>query len=601
MKAMRLALLSLLPGLMVAQLIPSGQPVPKGPNPPAVFLNGYQSGCVGDTGFASNFGAADKLLQSSSIVTLYFDNCSVSGNPNIEALGVAFGNYLAGLKYTDGTPVTQVDVVAHSMGGLILRSYLAGKQDKTPATYNPPATVPVRRAVLLGTPNFGSAVISQLGFLGGDKQTTEMALGSQFLFDLSQWNQGTDDLRGISAIAVSGSGGTGVESSLSGFDDGIVTLTSSSLGFSRSGFTRVVPYCHTANSLLTLFGVCKSGTPVLNILSTDPANLVGQILVSFLTGTNAWKSVGTAAEADPLASTRAGVALQLRDKSDQALPVVNGAVAGSTLSANSGSIVYSELLTANTPTDIQLNPMTGSSQTYNFKLPAGTVTAAFVKPGPVIFAKGVVPAAGPAPFPYDVAPGAYVSIYGANLATAPATSGVPYPTQIADVQVLVNGTPAPLQYISPGQINFIYPAVAAGLTQLTVKTINGQNTVNVRVAPAVPSLFLLDAASSSAAVNATTGKVVTASAPLHVGDFVSVYLTGLGTTTATNGLDYATVLPAVTLGGQSVTVTYAGRTPGLAGLDQINFQIPAGVTGMAVPVVVTSGGRPSSTAYLAIQ
>src|ERR1700755_660506 len=101
---MRLLLLTLgLPLLAQAQLILSG-PIPKGPNPPVVFLNGYQIGCSG-TDFASNFGAADKLLPTSSIVTLYFDNCSVgspSTRPSIEALGAAFGAFLAGLKYTDG-------------------------------------------------------------------------------------------------------------------------------------------------------------------------------------------------------------------------------------------------------------------------------------------------------------------------------------------------------------------------------------------------------------------------------------------------------------------------------------------------------------------
>jgi uncharacterized protein (TIGR03437 family) len=50
-----------------------------------------------------------------------------------------------------------------------------------------------------------------------------------------------------------------------------------------------------------------------------------------------------------------------------------------------------------------------------------------------------------------------------------------------------------------------------------------------------------------------------------------------------------------------VAVLYAGRSPGFAGLDQINAQIPAGVTGAAVAVVVNSGGRLSSTAYIAIQ
>lgn len=611
---MRLALFFALPGLLSAQLVLSG-PVPKGPNPPVVFLNGYQTGCSG-TDFVSNFGAADKLLQANSIVTLYFDNCSVgsvSNRPTIEALGLAFGKFLAGLQYTDGTPVTQVDAVGHSMGGLILRSYLAGKQDTgtiAPASFVPPAAPLIRRAVFLGTPHFGTAIA---GVLGVDIQTAEMTPGSSFLFNLNSWNQGTDDLRGIQAIAVSGNGGTGQESSINGvnnpgFDDGIVTLTSSSLGFYGSGVTRILPDCHTMNSLLTLFGYCPSSALALNQITNDTGNMVSQILVSFLTGTTAWQSVGQAAEANGILSTTAGVELQLRDQNDNALSISGASIpnsGGSTtiLKINSNATAYYEELPANSKINFQITPATsGTMQSATETLPATTAVAAVVKPGPLIGPKGVIPAAGPAPFPYDVAPGAYVSIYGTNLSSTMTGAAPPYPLQLADVQVLVNGTPQQLVYISSGQINFVYPgSVNPGLTQLTVKNSNGQNTVNVRVAPAVPSIFLRDTDSTAAAENALTGVVVTPNSPLHAGDFLELFLTGLGTTTLQGGLNYAQLQPTVTVGGQNCAVSYAGLTPGFAGLNQINCTVPAGVTGAALPVIVNSGGRLSSTAFIAVQ
>ena len=48
---------------------------------------------------------------------------------------------------------------------------------------------------------------------------------------------------------------------------------------------------------------------------------------------------------------------------------------------------------------------------------------------------------------------------------------------------------------------------------------------------------------------------------------------------------------AVTIGGVADTVSYSGAAPSLiAGLTQINAQVPAGVTpGTKVPVVVTIG------------
>src|SRR6266566_1715068 len=106
---MRLAILLSLSCILHAQLIPAGQPIPKGPNPTAVFLNGYEGSCS-DVTFAGTFGHADKVLQTSQIVTLFFDNCTIANKPSIEALGAAFGQFLAALKYTDGSAVPQVDV-----------------------------------------------------------------------------------------------------------------------------------------------------------------------------------------------------------------------------------------------------------------------------------------------------------------------------------------------------------------------------------------------------------------------------------------------------------------------------------------------------------
>src|SRR5579862_4793525 len=97
--------------LMAPNAIPNGVV-------PVVFLDGYQLGCTGSSSFQSNFGKADMVLQASGLVTVYFDNCTIPGGPSIEALGAAFGKFLASLTYVNGTPVPLVDVVAHSMGGL---------------------------------------------------------------------------------------------------------------------------------------------------------------------------------------------------------------------------------------------------------------------------------------------------------------------------------------------------------------------------------------------------------------------------------------------------------------------------------------------------
>ncbi len=235
-------------------------------------------------------------------------------------------------------------------------------------------------------------------------------------------------------------------------------------------------------------------------------------------------------------------------------------------------------------------------------LAAGGTRALVLKPGPLV--SRVLPAAASV-FPLSVAPGTFVAIYGTQLAGETAQAGaLPFPTQLADTQVLVNGAAIPLYYVSASQIDAVVPDTAAGLVKVTVTNGSGSHTVNVLIEPAVPALFTLDFSGSgaAAALSATNNNVVSASNPLHVGDSVELFLTGLGRATPRDGLEYADRQPTVTIAGQDCAVTFAGRAPGYAGLDQINCVVPDGIgVNPAAPVVVTSGNRSSNTATLAVQ
>lgn len=603
---MRLSLLLALPALLSAQLVPPGSPIPKGTNRPVIFMNGYQSTCP--SGFSDTFGNADKVLAASQIASVFFDNCIVAspnpGKPSIEAVGGAFATFLGGLRYTDGSVVTEVDVVAHSMGGLIFRSYLAGKADAAPAAYAPPAKTGVRKAVFLATPHFGTALA---GLLGSDAQTQEMSLGSQFLFDLNTWNEGLDDLRGVDALSIVGTGGTGQESGTAslggGLDDGVVTINSASLGFLSAGRTRLVPACHANISLLFSFGYCaKDVSPIAQI--ADAGNIAGQMIVSFLTGTAQWQSLGKSIEDSGVAGSQGGLILQVQDSTGTPQSPGSATITSPTgleapLSKSATSqILYLEIFPASGPRPLKVQTPGGLIETTQ-TLPLGSEVAVTLKPGPVV--RGVVPAAGPI-FPYNVAPGAFVAIYGTNLAGSTLAAPAPnYPSVLGDVQVTVNGAAATLQYISPGQLNIIWPETAAGITKLKVVTGSGSLTTNVIVQDAVPSVFTIGG-TTAAALNAVTGVVVGVTTPLRAGaDVMSLYLTGLGATTRIDGLDYATIQPFVTVGGLPCDISYAGRTPGLPALDQINCKIPAGLSGAAVPVVVTANGRTANTTTLNIQ
>lgn len=581
-----------------AQLVPAGSPVPKRDKFPVVFLNGYQQDCNGTT-FAGTFGKADSVLQANGQAVVFFDNCSVAGRPVIEDLGTAFGNFLGGLKYDDGTAVSTVDVVAHSMGGLIVRSYLAGK--RAAGGFQPPTPVKIRKVIFLATPHFGTPIASLLGV---DAQVRQLGTGTPFLFDLATWNQGADDLRGVDVLAALGNAGTGYTSGTAGFDDGVVPLTSGSVGFIAPGRTRVLPLCHIQFTGL-LAVVCPSSVNgIANIQgATDPQ---ARLIVSFLNGTNDWQTVGTAAEDDPFLGKNGGLQMVVRAPDDSALQFLSASAQPASGSAAdlkfpNRDVAFNDRIPSGALT---LTATSGTTRfTGSYTLQKAAYSSLVLKTGPVI---GRVYPAASVTFPLAVAPGQFVAIYGDALAGSSATAGsANYPTQLADVRVTVNTTASQLYYAGPTQINAIIPDDASGLVKLTVQNTAGTNTVNVLVDPAVPALFTQNSGGSgpASALNASRGNtLVTAANPLRAGDYVSIYLTGLGKTTSRDGLEWATTQPTVTMGGKACPVTYAGRAPGFKGLDQINCIVPDGLAGSSpVQVFVTSGNRASNIATLAVQ
>ena len=593
-----LLLALLLESAAQAQLIPSGTPVPNTALPPVVFINGYQfEGCP--TTFAGTFGIADQVLQSNGEVSLFFNTCSLPSSATIEDLGAAFATFLAGLKYTSGQPVETVDVVSHSMGGLVLRCYLSGKQD-TSGVFQPPAATHVRKAVFLASPHFGTGIASLLGV---STQVDEMASGSSFVFGLDTWNQGTDDLRGVDAVAAAGNAGSGGSGEPSGFDDGVVTLTSASLRFYKPGRTRVVPYCHIdGGGIVTLFSLCPGSAKGIAHIDSAMHNSA-QIIVSFLSGTDAWQSVGTAAENDPFLSVNGGLIVAARAADDSSLNI-DSATAGlmgvDKKLNNSSDLAFTDQFPAGV---VGLNVTAGSLLIKSVvTLPAGGTEPYTVKPGPLM--ARVFPAAA-ATFPLELAPRMLIAIYGTDLASkTEQATGVTFPDQLADVQVLAGGSPIPLYYVSATQIDAELPDSASGLTPLTVQTSTGKNTVNIYVEAAAPAIFTQDSSGTgpASALKSSDQSLVTADNPLKAGDTVELYGTGLGLTKSSNGLDYAVQQPTVTVGGVACPVSFAGAAPNYIGLDQINCMIPAGAApSLTAPVVITSGDRTSNTATLAIQ
>jgi hypothetical protein len=89
-------------------------------NPPVILMNGWQFNCTDQNStVADSVGTFGAMASALSPSVLFFNNCAYGDIP-IEQLAGQLAPYIAGLTYPDGTPVAQVDLVTHSMGGLIV-------------------------------------------------------------------------------------------------------------------------------------------------------------------------------------------------------------------------------------------------------------------------------------------------------------------------------------------------------------------------------------------------------------------------------------------------------------------------------------------------
>jgi uncharacterized protein (TIGR03437 family) len=216
------------------------------------------------------------------------------------------------------------------------------------------------------------------------------------------------------------------------------------------------------------------------------------------------------------------------------------------------------------------------------------------------------------------APGELITLFGDNIgpsAAASMTVAGGYVTQtLGGVSVLVDGKPAPMVYVSQHQINIQIPYEATIGPNKAIVVSNGANPSangTITIAATSPGIFTSDGTDVSAInTSKTTGdtSINSASNAAHIGDSVSLYVTGEGTyTTAVAPLDgyvipAATALAAMpvlnaavtaTIGGVNAPVTYAGPFDGgMLGVLEVTLTVPSHTTSTkGVPVVVTIGGN----------
>ena len=213
-----------------------------------------------------------------------------------------------------------------------------------------------------------------------------------------------------------------------------------------------------------------------------------------------------------------------------------------------------------------------------------------------------------------VAPGSLASIYGIFPVGVAVATTTPWPTILSGLSVHFNGTPAPIYYASPTQINVQIPWEMVGLTRASVTATVGSESSSpqtVTLASFAPGIFAINTQAQGAIVDALSGSLISSSNPASAGaTYLAIYCTGLGSVAnqpetgvaaSTTQLSATVGTPSVTIGGVPAIALFAGLAPTFIGLYQINVQVPATTSpGNVVPVVVSIGGNTSNTVTVAV-
>lgn len=220
----------------------------------------------------------------------------------------------------------------------------------------------------------------------------------------------------------------------------------------------------------------------------------------------------------------------------------------------------------------------------------------------------------------DLGPGAVASIFGSDLAGATASAtAVPLPTTLGGIRVIVNGRPAPLFFVSPGQINFqlpsglstapIAPGDPAYLASVHIERGGAaSNAAFVEIRAGAPGIITYG--DGLAVATLPDGSVVGPGNPAVAGRPVTVYWVGAapltesvpeGTPAPAERLIRVTGPASATLSGSAQTIAFLGVTPGGVGLYQANLLLSISLEAGDHPLLLTIGGRASNTARLSVR
>jgi uncharacterized protein (TIGR03437 family) len=206
-----------------------------------------------------------------------------------------------------------------------------------------------------------------------------------------------------------------------------------------------------------------------------------------------------------------------------------------------------------------------------------------------------------------ISPGEIVVVYGSNLGpqqlvNEQVASNNVVATAAGGSRILFNGIPAPILYSLATQVSAVVPFGLTGSTASVVVQYGNQVSpaISVPVVPTSPALFTADSSGQGQALaNNPDGTNNSAANPAPAGSVIALYATGVGklSPAVPDGTVLFPPLPntalpvSVTIGGQiAIAHSATGVANTVAGSVQIYVALPAGVSGAAVPVVISAGG-----------
>ena len=343
-----------------------------------------------------------------------------------------------------------------------------------------------------------------------------------------------------------------------------------------------------------------------NVYIADAGN--NRIRILTPTGSSCAYSVSPASLQAPASGGTVAVNIQTAAPCPWTVSGLPGWITVSSASASAASATVTFLVSPNSGA-----PLSATVLVAGFPV---TVTQPAAAAAPLPPIKGVTNAASYATG--AVSPGEMVTLFGTAIGPAAAAYATRDPatgklaTTIGGVQVLFNGAPAPMIYASSTQVSAMVPYEMALIANPSVWIAYAGHcsiAYQLSLGTAAPGLFAQNASGSGpGAILNQDNSLNGPSHPAAKGSIVQVFMTGEGQTSpqpVTGAITTVTLPPPqvtpapsqaiqVLIGGQPALYTYAGEAPGMvAGVMQLNVQIPSSVPSGPLSIQVSIGGNTS--------